>query len=242
MSLLNSEYYFQRKDFDKAFTCAANEVGKGSKKAHIVLANCYLSGLGVNVNYKLAIQSLEKASTYPEALKMLGNCYFEGIGVYRNYEKAFDCYVKAKSWKDMGDCYFMGKGVRKNYKDAYYFYNQAKEHKLAHEALQKYDSASADKYYQKHLTPKNPEAEPEEKRGFLKKELYMEFLNVFEEYKEHNDKRIKKLFDCNTELAKRNIDLREESKKLTERVEELEKSVTEMRTMFYDGGDPPGQQ
>ena len=70
---------------------------KNHSKAQLRLAQCYLNGYGVDINYRVALVWLQKAANAEdsEAEFILARCYLKGIGVAADKEQAIEWFKRA---------------------------------------------------------------------------------------------------------------------------------------------------
>lgn len=107
---------------DSAFRWASLGFESGDTEAAILLAGCYLRGLGCAVDYNKGLKFLKVAAdaNYAQAYFVLGNCYEHGLGVRRDPARAFAFYKKAyqdgyyEAAADLGAAYLYGRGIRRN--------------------------------------------------------------------------------------------------------------------------------
>ena len=106
---------------------------KGDRTSAILLAECYLKGLGVNSDAQKAVELLIQ-NPLEENKKfhyLLGKCYLQGNGIEQDLHKALEHLKKsaklghcmAKS--DLGDFYYEGCGVPVDYYEAMKWYKDA---------------------------------------------------------------------------------------------------------------------
>jgi TPR repeat protein len=112
-----------------------HRASNGSPEAMNKLGYNYENGIGVEVNYQLAIYWWEKASElgHKVASHNMGIMYRDGKGVNVSYDKAFYYFSKGASkgftdsMVEVGNCYEEGKGVVKNYNLARKYFEDAIE-------------------------------------------------------------------------------------------------------------------
>lgn len=109
----------------------------GNSEAQVLLAQCYLSGYGVEKNYQKAAELLGKAvnAGSKTAICKLADCYYNGYGVERDYETAFELYQKAaevggslskeEAYYKLGECYYNGHGTYRDFQSAIDWYEMA---------------------------------------------------------------------------------------------------------------------
>ena len=99
------------------------------------LANCFMTGLGVEKNYEEAFKWFEKSANKDNSNGQygLGLCYYMGNGVVQNYKRAVELFKNAAAkgqigslWR-LGDCYGLGRGVEKDFAKAYEWYKKSAE-------------------------------------------------------------------------------------------------------------------
>lgn len=108
------------------------------QRAQILLADCYESGLGVDLDYTQMIRWLSLAAKgeqgAAEAQTKLGKCYALGKGVVPDYSLAVKWYERAAekgyglAMYELANCYFGGVGVPNDYYKAIHWYKQATQH------------------------------------------------------------------------------------------------------------------
>lgn len=118
------EYYKMAVDNENPDAYALNNLGV-----------CYLTGDGVEVDYKKAVELFKKAAELGDdyAKLNLADNYYLGIGTRQSFEKAFELYKEVAengnvtALKYLGECYESGKGTEVNYKLALECYQKAIE-------------------------------------------------------------------------------------------------------------------
>lgn len=113
-------------DDQRAFECFTAAAERGQYGAMRHLADCYVTGRGVDQDDFLAFDWASKAVEKGNyvALNTLGEFYRFGIGTKQNPEKAIECYKKAieKGYDfpavNIGEMYFYGEGVDIDYDEA----------------------------------------------------------------------------------------------------------------------------
>ncbi|MBE6377797.1 MAG: hypothetical protein E7051_03140 [Lentisphaerae bacterium] len=92
---------------------------KGQYQAKLILATCYLGGLGVKADPQKGFSYIASvADKYPEAKLVLAECYQKGVGTPQNMKKAFDIYMESaksgniKALFQVGLCYENCWGVK----------------------------------------------------------------------------------------------------------------------------------
>ncbi len=126
-------YFFNNKNFIKAFYCCEQAAKQGSILAQTYLGMMYLFGQGIKKDYSKAVKLFKKAAKHgsPYAENLLGIIYERGFGVKKDYIKAIRWYRKsagkgfAAAQYSMGVMYEFGRGVKRNYKKAVKWYLEA---------------------------------------------------------------------------------------------------------------------
>ncbi len=92
---------------------------KGQHQVKLILATCYLGGLGVKADPQKGFSYIAAvADKFPEAKLVLAECYRKGIGTPQNMKKAFDIYMESaksgniKALFQVGLCYENCWGVK----------------------------------------------------------------------------------------------------------------------------------
>ena len=106
---------------------------KGNFSSCNSLGYMYDKGLGVEQDYKKALELYQKACEGGDMIgcKNLGYMYDEGLGVKQDYKKAVELYQKACEGGNMFGCYNLGNmyknglGVKQDYKKAVELYQKA---------------------------------------------------------------------------------------------------------------------
>lgn len=127
-------------DYERAVKWYTIAAEKNDIDAIESLAEMYLNGEGVNVDFKEAARLADKAillfnEKYPDgggsqANVVLGHCYRYGLGVEKDEKKAFMYYSNSYSPEgvfNQADCYAYGIGTQKDYKKAMEKYEEAAE-------------------------------------------------------------------------------------------------------------------
>lgn len=88
---------FERGKYEEAYNLWLPQAEQGDREAQNYLGVQYYLGLGVEKNYREAIQWYEKAALagLPDAQRNLGDMYHYGRGVPRDFYKAFIWYFAA---------------------------------------------------------------------------------------------------------------------------------------------------
>ena len=75
----------------------ALQLDASNAQAQIILANCYIEGIGVEQDYAKAVTIYEEYTEqgYAIAQNNLGVCYYNGKGVKQDYVKAVYWYTKS---------------------------------------------------------------------------------------------------------------------------------------------------
>jgi len=108
---------------------------KDEPPADMMIGILYMHGLGVELDYQKARESLLAGAGKGNipCLYMLGIVYKEGLGVDKNEETAFLYFNKAthhgslRAEKELGTCYYEGRGVAKNEADGLRWLHKANE-------------------------------------------------------------------------------------------------------------------
>jgi TPR repeat protein len=113
--------------------------------AHVCLAGMYLSGYGVEQNYKEAVRLYRHATQQGDAIAQfyLGGMYHKGKGVTQDYSQTIHFYSLAakqgvpQAQYNLGIMYYHGMGVTTNKNKAKYFFTLAanQQYKKAQDKL-----------------------------------------------------------------------------------------------------------
>lgn len=108
---------------------------KGYARAYLTLADCYISGQGVTIDYATALNYLNKGMDAHVndryAYHLMGTLYHHGCGVEKNHAKALAYYQRAidagyhLSWIYIGDMYLSGEGMAQDSQKAIEAYKKA---------------------------------------------------------------------------------------------------------------------
>ncbi|KAF5445516.1 hypothetical protein F2P56_034563 [Juglans regia] len=123
-----------KRDHAKAIPWFLKAVEKGEPRSMELLGEIYARGVGVERNYRKALELLTLASRHPlySAYNGMGYMYIKGYGVAnKNYTKAKEYFEKAANDEDAGGLYNLGVmylkgiGVKKDSRRAYSSFIQA---------------------------------------------------------------------------------------------------------------------
>ena len=134
LELLGEFYYFDEK-YDKALVTFKKAIkNKENVYSNYMLGLMYAYGLGVDVDYTLAIKYLEIAIKKGDhnAMQELAHLYFNGYGVQANIYKAYELWDKAAKlgnsygYANLGIIYCNGyPSYPKDYKKAFDYFKKA---------------------------------------------------------------------------------------------------------------------
>lgn len=118
---------FKNKQYDAAVPYLQRAAKTGSARAQDYLGYMYECGLGVEKNYKIAMNLYSKAEAagYGPGIVSIGRLYEKGLGVPKSPEKAFGYYKKAadigcaEGEFKTGMCYKVGYGTQENIEQAF---------------------------------------------------------------------------------------------------------------------------
>ena len=125
---------FEFQDFDSAVHIYKNLIDEDNAMALYGLAMCYAQGKGVDLDFDIAMEYMEKSAElgYAPAYSQLGSVYLQGgINIPQNSKKAIELYTKAAdsgfpiAQFYLGKIYENGWGVKKNSKEARKWYEKA---------------------------------------------------------------------------------------------------------------------
>ena len=119
--------YFRNEQYSTAVPYLQRAAKAGSARAQDFLGYMYECGLGVEKNYKIAMNLYVKAeaANYGPGIVSIGRLYEKGLGVPKSQEKAFAYYKKAadigcaEGEYQTGLGYIFGKGTEKNPEQAF---------------------------------------------------------------------------------------------------------------------------
>ena len=129
------DYYYDQKQYKKAFSWYKKSAEQGFAQAQYNLAWCYEAGEGVKKNETKAFEWYQKSADqgFAKAQHNLGICYYNGIGCDPDKYKAFEWYKKsaeqglANAQCHLGNCYYKGKGCEQNYNQAFHWFTSASQ-------------------------------------------------------------------------------------------------------------------
>lgn len=118
---------FKKQQYSTAVPYLQRAAKAGSARAQDYLGYMYECGLGVEKNYKIAMNLYTKAEAagYGPGIVSIGRLYEKGLGVKESSEKAFAYYKKAadigcaEGEYQTGLCYRYGYGTTKNVESAF---------------------------------------------------------------------------------------------------------------------------
>ena len=134
-----AKYYFEHKDYKRAYLYFTEAALKGQITANFYLGYYYMYGLGVTViDYKNAIHRLKQADVpgLPYASFLLGELHMEGKGCVQAPDTAFKYWYKSavqnfpNAEYRLAQSYEIGYGTEKNLKLSTYWRNKAVKHGL----------------------------------------------------------------------------------------------------------------
>lgn len=129
-----SQYWYKKSE--EEFSWFKQQIEKNHAEAPFNLALCYVKGIGVAQDMKLAVEWYNRAAEqgHCEAFGILGYCYEYGIGVAQDNRLAFHWLQKAAEQEDqeaqnnLAFCYAKGKlDVAQDEKMAFHWWQKAAE-------------------------------------------------------------------------------------------------------------------
>ncbi|MBR5033218.1 MAG: SEL1-like repeat protein [Treponema sp.] len=154
--------FARNNEFEKSIPLFEQADKLGHEEASAWLANIYIQGHGVDIDYDRGLPYLEKSVNlgHPYSINLLGTLYSEGRGVKKDLEQAFISFSIAAengepyAFLNLAECYELGEGTEKNIDEAlncyYYLIDNAYDEdikKEAFHALEKYQTNPKAIYY-----------------------------------------------------------------------------------------------
>ena len=133
------DYYYDQKQYKKAFSWYKKSAEQGFAQAQYNLAWCYEAGEGVKKNETKAFEWYQKSADqgFAKAQHNLGICYYNGIVCDPDKYKAFEWFQKsaeqgvAEDQYNLGFCYYNGEGCDPDKYKAYEWYKKSAEQGVA---------------------------------------------------------------------------------------------------------------
>lgn len=146
--------YFERQDYNKAFSIFKPLADNGYMHAQLLLGYMYTDGLGVSKNKSKGISFFEKAASQgsSDAQYTLGEIFRTGDGTSKNLKRAFQYHLEAANSGDadsqflIGIMYYMGDGVKQSYEGAVKWFSQARYQGYGQEAKEWHEKSCLQLY------------------------------------------------------------------------------------------------
>ena len=122
---------YSKELFSKLEVCA----NFGDKMCQNMLGLFYKKGIGIEQDYKLALEYFMKSAEqeYASAFGNIGDLYYRGDGVEQDFQKAIDYYSTGSNYNHpgckfcLGRCYFYGNGVEKDLEKAFLLFSESSQ-------------------------------------------------------------------------------------------------------------------